>query len=252
VYDLLYNETREETDLEMTAAPAQTVTLSLFRFDRPIDRAWAFGQMGLARRPLRRTPEIGFHKLMGTGRGEGFTPGTDFSTWGLLAVWPSEASARRETARGVWARFRSRADRDWTAYLAPLRATGEWDGAAPFAPAEDRPLTAPVAALTRATIRPGRMLRFWSHEPDVTAQVAGAEGCLFKTGLGEVPMLRQVTFSIWRDLAAMRAFAAGSTAHGAAARAAFTGGYFAESLFARFAVLDQQGAWNPAPIQTGG
>ena len=77
--------------------------------------------------------------------------------------------------------------------------------------------------------------------------IGGAEGCLFKAGLGEVPWFRQVTFSIWRDLSAMRAFAGGSSAHGAAARAAETKDYFSESLFARFAVLDQQGAWDGRP-----
>lgn len=228
-------------------ADGQVVTLSLFRFDGTLSKLWAFSQMGLARRALRRAPGIGFHKMMGTGTGEGFTPRPDFSTWGILAVWPDMAQARTQTAAGVFARFRRRAAQDWTGYLRPLRATGAWDGTQPFAPRDAAPLPAPVAALTRATIRPSRALRFWGHEPDVTRQIGGAEGCLFKAGLGEVPWFRQVTFSIWRDLGAMRAFAAGSTAHGAAARAAAARDYFSESLFARFAVLDQQGAWDARP-----
>lgn len=228
-------------------ARSQTVSLSLFRFDAPSARLWAFAQMGLARRALRRTPRIGFSKLLGTGAGEGFTPVPNLSTYAILAVWPDERSAREQVEAGVFARFRDRAAEDWTVFLAPLQSRGAWAGARPFRADASRPLPAPVAALTRASIRPAHAAAFWRREPSITREIGEADGCLLKAGLGEAPWFRQATFSIWRDVTAMRAFAGGSTAHAAAARAAESRGWFSESLFARFAVLGQRGGWGAAP-----
>jgi hypothetical protein len=49
------------------------VTLSLHRHDTLASRLWAFAQMGLARRPLKRVPGLRSWKLMGTGAGDGFS-----------------------------------------------------------------------------------------------------------------------------------------------------------------------------------
>jgi heme-degrading monooxygenase HmoA len=60
--------------------------------------------------------------------------------------------------------------------------------------------------------------------------------------LGEAPFLRQATFSVWDDVAAMDAYAR-SGAHLDAIRAAQHKHYFSESLFARFVVLGMRGTW---------
>jgi spheroidene monooxygenase len=61
-------------------------------------------------------------------------------------------------------------------------------------------------------------------------------------GLGEAPLLRQATFSIWDDAASVDAYARGG-AHGQAARAAYAEGYFSESMFVRFVPYGAQGRW---------
>jgi len=222
-------------------------SLSLFRFDRWADRAWAFGQMQLARRPLRELPGVGFVKLMGAGVGEGFTPLPD-SVVAVLATWPDLATAERTTAEApVFRRYLDRASEAFAVHLAPIAARGRWSGRAPFAVAPAAaPVPGPVAALTRATIRPRALLRFWRRAPAISARIGRDPNVLFKIGVGEVPILHQVTFSIWPDTAAMDAFARAGGPHAAAIRAVRAEGWFAEELYARFAVRARRGTWGGA------
>jgi hypothetical protein len=66
-------------------------------------------------------------------------------------------------------------------------------------------------------------------------------------GLGEAPLLRQATFSVWRSEADLRAYAHAG-AHRRAIEAAYGEGYFSESLFARFTPVAAGGYWQGAPV----
>ena len=221
----------------------QCVSLSLFRFDRPLARAWAFVQMGAARWPLSRTPDIGFWKLCGSGVGEGFTPIPNTAVWAILATWPSHDIAReRVTSAPVFTRFRKRADEDWTIFLETRSVRGEWSGKEPFQ-AETGSNDGPLAALTRATIRPRTALRFWGRAPDISKVIGTDPNVIFKIGVGEVPWLHQVTFSIWPDAQTMAGFAR-TGPHAEAIRAVRDEGWFSEELYARFALLSDMGSWD--------
>ena len=102
-----------------------------------------------------------------------------------------------------------------------------------------------MASLTRASIRPRKALRFWSHSPPAEAALERADGCLLAVGLGEAPLLRQATFSVWESQAAMDAYAR-SGAHLEAIRAALQGDWFSESMFVRFVPLQLSGRWKGA------
>ena len=92
---------------------SQSVSLSLFRFDRTRDRLWAFAMMGAARLALRRTPDIGFWKLCGSGTGEGFTPVPNFGVYAILATWPDHDTARARVATApIYKRYRARSAED--------------------------------------------------------------------------------------------------------------------------------------------
>ena len=222
---------------------SQIVTLSLFRFDRTRDRLWAFAMMGAARWPLSRIPDIGFWKLCGSGTGEGFTPIPNWGVYAILATWPDEATARKhiETA-SIFKRYRARAAESWTVFLQPTSARGEWSGVAPFdvAPGEPR---GPLAALTRATIKPSIAAQFWKRVPDISTVIGSDPNVAFKIGIGEVPLLHQVTFSIWPDAARMAGFAR-TGHHAEAIRAVRENHWFREELYARFAVKSDHGTWN--------
>lgn len=230
----------------MEGRAISVTSLSLFRFDGLLPRLWVIGQMGAARFTLRRERRALFWKLCGSGTGEGFTPKPNWGVWAILATWPDEATARAATTSSpVWKRWRAKADESWTIFLSPLSARGAWAGVNPFLPdLAGRQVTGPLAALTRATVRPSRALRFWKRVPTISATIGDDPNVAFKIGIGEVPLLHQVTFSIWPDTASMAAFARGDGPHGRAIQAVRDGKWFNEELYARFALLGAVGTWN--------
>jgi spheroidene monooxygenase len=220
----------------------QHVALSLFRFDSPATRLWAVAQMGLSRLSLARVPGLGFYKLCGSGTGEGFTPRPNWSVWGILSTWDSAESAHKALQTGVFARWQARAAEHWTVHLEPFSARGRWSGLEPFQP-QGTAGEGPLAALTRASLKPSRAARFWARVPDISLGVGANTDVLFKIGIGEVPLLHQVTFSIWPDVARMNAFAR-TGPHAAAIRAVRDEGWFSEDLYARFRVVGSEGSWS--------
>lgn len=221
---------------------AQVVSLSFYRFDSVIARAWALTMMGIARPFMARVPGIGFWKLCGSGTGEGFTPRPNTAVYAILATWPDLETAQNAhaTAR-IFDHYRSRACENWTLYMAASSVRGAWSGQTPFvasATAEDGPL----AALTRATIKPGILSRFWGRVPDISNVIGKDPNVVFKIGIGEIPWLHQVTFSIWPDAARMANFAR-TGPHAEAIRAVRDEGWFREELYARFTLLSDEGTW---------
>lgn len=202
--------------------------------------------MALARLSLRRDPRLSFVKLCGSGTGEGFTVKPNWQVWAILASWRSEAAARSATQDNpVWRKWRSRAGESWTLFLRPVSGRGSWSGVNPFLPeAGPAPVTSgPIAALTRATLKPRHALRFWQRVPGISQVIGADPNVIFKIGIGEVPLLHQVTFSIWPDTQSMAAFARADGPHARAIRAVREGGWFAEELYARFRILGSQGLW---------
>lgn len=221
------------------------VTLSFFRFARAPARAWALGMMGAARLSLPRVPGIGFWKLCGSGTGEGFTPLPNTAVYAILATWPDVATAHRQTeAAPIFARYRSRADEAWTVILETASARGRWSGQA-FDATGTR-LDGPLAVLTRASVKPAVAMQFWRRVPDISGMIGADRNVVFKIGIGEVPLLHQVTFSIWPSARDMTAFAHKGGPHAAAIRAVREGGWFSEELYARFAIRGDHGTWNGA------
>ena len=220
----------------------QTVALSLFRFDRLPDRLWVLGQMALARPGLRRLPGLSFARLCGSGTGEGFTPRPNTAVWAILSVWTDNARAREGLASAApFTRWRAHASEDMTLFLEPYSARGKWGGVEPFAP--HGTASGPVAALTRASVRPGAALRFWGRVPDISARIGADPNVVFKIGIGEVPLLHQVTFSVWPDSARMAQFAR-TGPHAQAIAAVRDGNWFSEELYARFRVAGVAGTWD--------
>ena len=85
-------------------------------------------------------------------------------------------------------------------------------------------------------------LSFWRHAPAAQRSLLAAPGCALAVGLGEAPLLRQATFSLWDSAAAMDAYAR-TGAHLDAIRAAWKHQFFSESMFVRFVPLQLQGQW---------
>lgn len=231
-----------------TTRARQAVSLSLHRFDGIGGKAWALSQMLLARRALSRIDGVLFWKLVGSGTGEGFTPLPNTSVCGILAVWDDgERAVRVMDTAPVFLSYRARASESWTVLLRPTSVRGLWSGGCPFEPVPDNG-HGPVAALTRATVRPDKLLRFWRRVPEISRRIGEDPNVIIKIGIGEVPWLHQITFSIWPDIDSMAAFARRSGPHAAAIRAVREGNWFSEELYARFRVMGETGTWGGSKV----
>lgn len=221
---------------------SQIVTLSFFRFAGFRARAWALLMMGAGRKPLSKVPDIGFWKLCGSGVGHGFSPTVNPSVIAILAVWPDAQTAhKRITTEPVFAKYRDRSVDNWSVLLSPTSVRGQWDGTTPFTQ-QDEQSNGPMAALTRAAIRRRVIPQFWRQVPDISEKIGHDPNVAFKIGIGELPMVDQITFSVWPSKAAMDGFAR-TGPHGEAIKAVRDGDWFSEELFARFAVLSEIGTW---------
>ena len=199
--------------------------------------------MGLARFGMARVPDIGFWKLCGSGTGEGFTPLPNTAVYAILATWPNIETARTRLEQSrIFNRYRARAAESWTVFLAATSARGAWSGRKPFA-VSAVPAAGPLAVLTRATLRPAILPSFWGRVPAISDVIGDDPNVIFKIGIGEVPWLHQVTFSIWPETAAMLAFARSEGPHARAIKAVRDGGWFREELYARFQIIGETGTW---------
>lgn len=199
--------------------------------------------MGAARFSLPQVPDIGFWKLCGSGTGEGFAPVPNTAVYAILATWPSPDTARLRLEHSrVFRRYRAVASEHWTILLMPTSVRGHWSGRVPFG-VSARPSDGPLAALTRATIRPRILPKFWGRVPAISEVIGDDPNVVFKIGIGEVPWLHQVTFSIWPDTASMAAFARADGPHARAIKAVREGGWFREELYARFQIVGETGTW---------
>jgi hypothetical protein len=227
--------------------PAPLVTLHIWGVPARAVPA-ALLRMAADRPALRRVPGLRFAKLLGTGSGRTFTVrDADPRTWALLAVWDGAAGhdAAAEHRAGVdfavLRRWRRIAAEEWSIALRPLSARGRWSRREPFGRPAPRRWDGPVAAITRARLTPQKSVRFWRAVPPVSGDLHAGPGLRFALGIGEAPIGLQGTFSVWNSARALNEFAYGRPAHVAVVRRTAEEGWYAEELFARFAVLSAAG-----------
>jgi len=217
------------------------VTLHLWRVPRSAAPA-ALLRMARDRGRVRRTPGLRFAKLLGTGDGRTFTVrDADPLRWCLLATWTSAQAAREfERCSPVAHAWRQLADESWRVDLQPVASRGRWSGREPFGDPLPVRTEGPVAALTRARLRTTAAWGFWRAVPPVSTDLHNRPGLRAAFGIGEAPLGLQGTFSLWESDAAVRDFAR-APAHAAVVARTGPERWYAEELFARFAVLGSAG-----------
>ena len=245
---------------ERPGAVDATTVLASFHLAR-YPRATApdgMARMGFDRPPLARTPGLRFWKLMGTGRGASMTLGADLRRWALFAVWEDESALDAFLATSeVIARRAALGAETYDVKLDPLRARGAWGGRNPLesgpeliSPAASAgavataPAAGPVAVLTRATIRARRLAAFYRSIPPPSDELARQPGLLASVGVGEWPLARQGTFSLWASPEDVRAYAQGQPGHREVMRRTRAESWYSEELFARFRPFGQRGTWD--------
>ena len=220
-------------------------TITFFKFQK--NRPWAFAQMGLLQRKIKKTNGLFFLKLMGTGGGNGFSLRPDFSTYAILGVWESENAAsdffeKNKTIN----RYKSKAIATRTIKMRSLKSHGFWSGQNPFP--EQKPnensKKMPVAIITRATLRFSKLISFWKSVPAASKAIEGAKGVKYFKGIGEWPFIQQATLSLWDSFDSVKNFAYSNKIHSNIIKKTRKQKWYSEDLFARFQVLSDTGFIN--------
>lgn len=229
----------------MGAPLADTTVVLLLVKSRSL--AWAGYRLVRGTRPLRATPGLRWARVLGSGTGGGFTLQPSATRGGLFCVFDSaKAAVAFVEGSATLAEYARNAAELGVLTLRPYNCRGRWGGANLQA-SEPAPAGGAVVALTRASIHPLRALDFWRHAPPAQRAVETAVGCRLAVGLGEAPLLRQATVSLWDDVHAMDAYARAG-AHQQAILAAQRGRHFSESMFVRFVLVGAQGLWKGRPL----
>lgn len=209
----------------------------------------AFHSMALFRPPLALNKAMRFYKLMGCGKGGTFSKQPDWQQYAIFSVSDRDAVPPvHEMAYAAWRKFYygnfihgywNRAGAETTTFiLEPILSHGTWDRKNIFpAPFSDSNNGEPIAVLTRASIRLSRAREFWNNVPPVQHQMKEAEGLRFSVGIGEMPYLRQATFSVWENAEAMKSFAYKMQEHRDVIQKTRSRNWYSEEMFTRFRVL---------------
>jgi hypothetical protein len=196
--------------------------------------------MAINKIQLKRLPGISFIKMLGTGKGESFTPkDADPTRWGIL-VTISENQISNLDKSFVIRSWQKICKKEYRVILKPISSHGFWSRKQPFS-VEKFDWSAKIAAVTRARIVWRKNLIFWRAVPPVTESLHQSPGLLNAIGIGEAPIGLQGTFSVWKDAASLRDFAYKGKAHSEAIKATSAQQWYSEELFARFAVIEERG-----------
>jgi hypothetical protein len=183
---------------------------------------------------------VQFAKMLGTGKGETFTPrDADANQWGALIVIDGANLQALDNSKLI-KRWRAHSLSEIRYLLDPISSHGLWAKKNPFAYSSVQ-TDSEVVAITRARIKWFQNFRFWRAVPPVTASLHSSPGLITTIGIGEAPIGLQGTFSRWKTGADLRNFAYKGAAHQGAIAATERHNWYAEELFARFAVRDIRG-----------
>jgi hypothetical protein len=196
--------------------------------------------MAIHKFALKRLPGVSFVKLLGTGKGESFTPkDADPYRWGALITIQKDNLDNLDKSKVIrgWQRI---AKKEYRAILKPISVHGLWSGKQPFE-VEKFDWNGKIAAITRARIVWRKNLIFWRAVPPVTISLHQSPGLINAIGIGEAPIGLQGTFSLWESAAQLRDFAYKGQAHTQAIKATEENKWYSEELFSRFAVVQERG-----------
>ncbi len=211
----------------------------------------AMSRLGTDRVRLRSVPGLRFWRLLGTGAGASTGPGVDPHRSALFAIWDDDAALDRFMVQMAsrWAA----SDETWHVRLRSGGGHGTWRGVEVLSQLEPAiSAGGPVAIITRADVHIRSWRAFRQAGPAVSDELQTADGLLDVVAIGEAPVGRQGTFSLWRDLHAARAFAHRLPEHAAVVRRTRTERWYGEEMFARFEPYDSTGTWDGRdPLRTG-
>ena len=196
--------------------------------------------MAINKIQLKIIPGISFIKLLGTGKGESFTPkDADPTRWGILVTIDENQISNLDKSFVIQC-WRKICKEEYRVILKAISSHGYWSRKQPFS-VDKFDWNGKIAAVTRARIVWRKNFIFWKAVPPVTESLHQSPGLLNAIGIGEAPIGLQGTFSVWEDAESLRNFAYKGEAHSEAIKATSAQQWYSEELFARFAVIDERG-----------
>ncbi len=213
---------------------------------------WAgFLSMAYFRLPLLFNKNAVFYKLMGCSKNGTFDKIPDLQQWAVLMVTDKKNKKSYQTSFDYtkvygsfianWWKFFGCSK--WTLVLEPIEGHGTWDGKEAFG---TLPRTSDydglIAVLTRATIRINRLSHFWKHVHGVARFMSSSDGFITSLGIGEVPWIKQATFSIWKNKESLKNFAYKMHKHVEVIRKTRQERWYSEDLFVRFKIIASYGS----------
>lgn len=190
---------------------------------------------------------------MGSGKNGSFDKTPDLQQWAILTVQRSmlnvesldtDNSTLHKNLYGTFITkwFSFFGCQTLTLLLQPIEGHGTWDGKKVFG---ELPLKTDyegqIAVLTRATIRINKLKYFWQNVAAVANRMAGAKGFITSFGIGEIPWVKQATFSIWQSKEDMKAFAYGMKEHTQVIQKTRQQQWYSEDMFTRFKITGSFG-----------
>lgn len=188
---------------------------------------------------LLQKPGI-FYKLMGSGRSGSFDKTPDLQQWAIFTVEPAISEENMlPLFIQKWLRF---FDCERCSFiLEAVDCRGKWDGKTLFENSAAIETKGMIAVLTRATIRLSRLRNFWKNVPAVSEKIKTAGGLICSFGVGEIPWVKQATFSVWQSENHMKSFAYHNKEHAEVIRKTRQEQWYSEEMFARFKIIACKG-----------
>lgn len=206
--------------------------------------------MALFHLPLFFNRRVKFYKLMGCGKNGSFDITPDLNQWAVMIFFEPNAIVNNPFdisdatnllggfIKGWWKLFSCSKQ---MFLLEPYAGHGTWDGKSFVASVNSTP-TDPdghIGVLTRATIRLSRLRAFWGAVPNAAEGLNNSKGFLYSVGIGEVPFIKQATFSVWESAADMKNYAYKRVEHQEVIRRTRKEDWYSEEMFLRFKVLQE-------------
>lgn len=236
-------------------------TLTIVRYPKYL--GWAgFLSMAVFHFPLFLSKKISFYKLMGCGKNGTFDKSPDWRQWAVLVVdsqWSMVNGQEHETQNPELKTQNPKLQipnflQNWfkffhaevlTIVLQPIEGHGTWDSKMVFGKLpKQTEYEGLIAVLTRATIRLSKLQNFWANVDAVASQMLTAKGFVTSFGIGEVPFIKQATFSIWDSKADMKNFAYNLHQHKDVIRKTHKENWYSEDMFTRFIPIACYGTIN--------
>ncbi len=228
------------------------VSLTIIRYP-VIFVPFALAAMVVHRFAFMFNRKINFYKLLGSGKNGTFDKIPDLQQWGILLVHSSEFIVEPADLvnnllfKKLYGSFNAKwfqlfSCESFTILLEPIEGHGLWDGKEVFGNFSEKSFyEGPIAILTRATIRLNKLKYFWQHIASVAARMKSAKGYITSVGIGDIPWIKQATFSIWESKETMIAFAYGMKEHTDVIKKTREQQWYSEEMFVRFKILGNTG-----------